>query len=356
MYTLGAIKNTKDNRDIALAKVQAPVALPTKHITDISHIPVMNQLANGSCVGHAHALIHIYNEYKENKKLVNCSPRYLYALSKKYDNYIGEGTYPRTTAKIQVDKGCATEDKVKCEDTLPHADYINITEEAYDSGAYKMKGYAFVPNDKEALKQAIYQNGLVAITISVGNFDNPIKKGSLGLHRVVVYGYDGDRFFYRNSWGAWGDNGNGYFDWADQELYDIMTFVDLPNEIKEEAKKGYKYFSQKEVDKFKLVPELWKMLDEMRDKAGTPFVISSGFRTLAQNLQAGGKPNSSHLRGLAVDIKCDDNFKRAKMLKGISPFIDNIFLEMAPSHIHIDIDSKIHPLGQVMHLKDYAST
>ena len=65
-YSLGALKNTKDLRDIQLVQVQTPVAIPVKHITDISWIPVMNQKSLGACVGHAHALIHIYNEFKEN--------------------------------------------------------------------------------------------------------------------------------------------------------------------------------------------------------------------------------------------------------------------------------------------------
>lgn len=345
MYTLGAVKNKKDLRDIQIAQVQAPVSIPEKYQTDISFIPVMNQLANGSCVGHAHALIHIYHEWKENKKTVACSPRYLYALSKKYDGYAGEGTYPRTTAKIQVDKGCATEEKVKCEDTLPHADYINIPEETYDAPAFKMKGYAFVPNDLQALKQAIYQNGLVALTISVGNFDNPIKKGSLGLHRVVAYGYDGDKIAFRNSWGTgWGEQGNGYFTWGDQELYDIMTFVDMPNEIKEEAKKKYKYFSEAEVAKFKLKPEMWRLLDKLREECGFPFIIESGLRTKAENdALADSVSDSAHLSGVAVDLRITDSVKRLKLIQvALNNGITRI--GVGKNFVHLDVD-KSKPQG-----------
>lgn len=113
---------------------------------------------------------------------------------------------------------------------------------------------------------------------------------------------------------------------------------------------SYKWFSQAEVDKYKLVPELWEILDKMRENAQTPFIITSGLRTTDENKKAGGKPNSAHLRGMAVDLACNDNFKRAKMLKGIMPFIKDIFLEIAPRHLHIDIDYKIHELGQVMFL------
>lgn len=337
MYTLGAIKNKKDLRDIQIAQVQAPVSIPEKYQTDISFIPVMNQLANGSCVGHAHALIHIYHEWKENKKTVACSPRYLYALSKKYDGYAGEGTYPRTTAKIQVDKGCATEDKVKCDDTLAHADYINIPEEVYDAPAFKMKGYAFVPNDLQALKQAIYQNGLVAITISVGNFDNPIKKGSLGLHRVVAYGYDGDKIAFRNSWGmGWGEQGNGYFNWNEQEVSDMMTFVDMPNEIKEEAKKKYKYFTEAEVKGLK--EELVRMLDKARKIAGIPFIILSGYRDEQHNEDVGGVKDSAHTKGLAVDIRARNSREHFLITKGLYLAGFKRISRKYTGHIHTDID------------------
>lgn len=356
-YTLGAIKNPKDLRDIQLTQVQTPVDLPSKFITDISWIPVLSQLSNGSCVGHAHAVVHIYNEYKENNKIINLSPRYLYALSKKVDGIPDQqGTYPRITAKIESNKGCATQNTVPNESYLSHADYIDVVETdaiTLDAKPYKIKGYAAVGNDIYSLKQAIVQNGLITITISVGNYNNPIKKGDIGLHRVVVYGFEGDRFLYRNSWGVeWGDQGNGYFDYTDQQISDALTFVDLPNELIIEAQKKYKYFSQAEVDKWKLKPELWKILDIMRGLSGLPFIITSGLRTPEQNIIVGGSSNSAHLRGLAADILCKNNVSRTKMIRGILNCGTDVFLEDARKHLHIDIDSSIHVLGQTVPSND----
>lgn len=101
----------------------------------------------------------------------------------------------------------------------------------------------------------------------------------------------------------------------------------------------YKYFKPSEIPNLK--PELVALLDKARDIAGVPFKITSGFRTPEKNASVGGKPNSAHLTGDAVDLSCTDASTRYKILDSLFA-VGFVRLEVAQDHIHADI-SKILP-------------
>jgi uncharacterized protein YcbK (DUF882 family) len=242
-YTFGAIKNPIDLRDVPASAFQPAVeTLPVKFITDISMIPVMNQMGIGSCVGHAIGCYLQYLEYKESGKFTSISPRYVYAMAKAVDGLTSQGTYPRTACDQVYKNGAKTEDDVKCDDTLSHDDYINVVTDL--KGKYKIKGYAFVPANANEIKQAIINNGLVVATLAVGDFSSShVHPGTNGYHYITIYGYDGDTFYFRNSWGnQWGDKGNGTFNFAEfkDQIFDVMAITDVPNEIKD-LYKGISY-------------------------------------------------------------------------------------------------------------------
>jgi uncharacterized protein YcbK (DUF882 family) len=81
-------------------------------------------------------------------------------------------------------------------------------------------------------------------------------------------------------------------------------------------------------------------LDQARDIAGVPFIITSGKRTPDQNASAQGVENSAHLRGLAVDLQCTDSVSRFKILQGaFQAGFRRIGVYTA--HIHIDLDDTL---------------
>jgi len=63
--------------------------------------------------------------------------------------------------------------------------------------------------------------------------------------------------------------------------------------------------------------EFLARLDMAREYANTPFVISSGFRCESHNKESGGTETSSHLKGLAADIKIESSRQRYKILMGL---------------------------------------
>ncbi len=94
--------------------------------------------------------------------------------------------------------------------------------------------------------------------------------------------------------------------------------------------------------------KLRSILDTARDKAGVPFVLTSGYRTISENAAVGGVVNSSHIKRLAADILCTDGIKLSAIIRGILTCGTPVFLEIANKHVHIDIDSSIHPMGMTI--------
>lgn len=79
------------------------------------------------------------------------------------------------------------------------------------------------------------------------------------------------------------------------------------------------------------------MIDEARTIAGIPFIINSGYRTKKHNKKVGGKIDSSHLKGLAGDIKCTDSRSRFIILAALLK-AGFTRIGIADTFIHCDID------------------
>jgi len=81
---------------------------------------------------------------------------------------------------------------------------------------------------------------------------------------------------------------------------------------------------------------LLEMLDEARDFAKTPFVINSGYRC-KNHSESIKNPTSSHIKGLAVDIKCTNSKKRAIIIDALG-YVGFKRFGLADTFIHTDLD------------------
>jgi len=103
----------------------------------------------------------------------------------------------------------------------------------------------------------------------------------------------------------------------------------------------WKYFKLEEfackyTGQNKISHELIDMLEEAREIAGFPLVVTSGYRH-EHHPESIKNPSSSHIKGLAVDIKCADSKSRAIILEAL---VESGFKRFGlhKSFIHADID------------------
>tara|TARA_R100000951_G_C2563320_1_gene156319 strand:+ start:77 stop:439 length:363 start_codon:yes stop_codon:yes gene_type:complete len=83
-----------------------------------------------------------------------------------------------------------------------------------------------------------------------------------------------------------------------------------------------------------------KLLDQARDRAGVPFKILSGYRTIEHNLLVNGKKNSSHLFGLAADIYLPKNSRNRFLIINalLEIGFNRIGINFKGRFVHVDMD------------------
>ena len=85
--------------------------------------------------------------------------------------------------------------------------------------------------------------------------------------------------------------------------------------------------------------EFLQKIDKAREIAGIPFKINSGYRTLEHNRSLNSKDTSSHIKGCASDIHCNNSVNRSII---VSALIKAGFrrLGIANTFVHVDCDNE----------------
>ena len=89
----------------------------------------------------------------------------------------------------------------------------------------------------------------------------------------------------------------------------------------------------------KMNKEFLFKLDEARMLAGTPFRITSGYRTEAHNSKVKGVKGSSHTKGCAVDIAVNSGLQRSAIVCALAK-VGFTRIGIAKTFVHVDLDKE----------------
>ena len=82
--------------------------------------------------------------------------------------------------------------------------------------------------------------------------------------------------------------------------------------------------------------EFLQRLDQARAFADIPFIINSAYRS-PEHPESIKNPTSSHIKGLAVDIKATDSTTRFKIIESLLS-VGFTRIGIADTFIHVDLD------------------
>ena len=224
----GGIERRVDVRDFELGSYQPPATIPQVYKPDVSDIPVYMQGMYPTCGAHAGAFKATLMRKYKTAVTTSLSPKYLWDEIKQIDGFpLQDGTDMTSIFKSIAKTG-------DCQISLlpndlrfsleSYSSISNVTPEmVQDASLNLIKNYAFTNNPTmEQIKESIYLNKAVVALVDIGDgwwlpdyaHVLPLRLGNkVGHHFIVLWGYDMNYIYFRNSWSqAWGNKGDGYFD------------------------------------------------------------------------------------------------------------------------------------------------
>ena len=109
-----------------------------------------------------------------------------------------------------------------------------------------------------------------------------------------------------------------------------------------------KYFTDIELrcpccDRVNMDDDFMKIMDKIREVVDDPMFVSSGFRCPVYNDHIDGHPNSSHMKGKAIDIVRENGVHARKIADAAVRFGIN-GIEVGTNHIHLDMGGRPKPV------------
>ena len=196
---LGGIERPKDDRDVLLGAVQAPVSIPVSYLPDIGWLVRNYQGETPYCGAHASSHFKAILDASTANPAPRYTPRFSWIKIKEIDGYpLESGTDMRSIFKSQQTDGMDDFEPLENDVTLPIETYSAPTALMADMTANAkpkvIQSYAFGATDFRSLCQHIYQNKAVLLLIKCDNgfwgTATPTFTTPMYGHFVTAFGYD----------------------------------------------------------------------------------------------------------------------------------------------------------------------
>ena len=231
-YALNALQDIPDLRDWPF---EPSLRKLSRYIRPPSGLIILDQQQEGACTGFGlAAIINMLNQERGNDVIV--SPRMLYEMAKRHDEWQGEdyaGSSCRGAIKGWYNMGVCRDSMWKYKPNKPGDITVPRAKDARKNtiGAY----YRIQPRVSD-FHAALNEAGAIYCSATTHRGWQqphkkthviPFRKEPLGGHAFAIVGYNNRGFWVQNSWGSsWGKGGLGlwlYEDWH-QNLMDAWVF------------------------------------------------------------------------------------------------------------------------------------
>lgn len=235
-YPLTAKADLPDNRDW---EYQAPPIQLKSFMAKPRTLAILDQKSEGACTGFGlAAVINLLNQNRGSK--VRVSPRMLYEMARKHDEWPGEvydGSSCRGAIKGFANMGVCGDRLWRYIDGKPGELSVPAAKDARGNtiGAYYRLNHR-ISDFHAALNEA----GVIFCSADVHDgWDAPLKSGVIpfhdkisGGHAFAIVGYNNKGFWVQNSWGrSWGQGGTAlwtYEDWYENIIDAWVLSLALP--------------------------------------------------------------------------------------------------------------------------------